>query len=356
MEVRHKLEHSSSKKEEDRQAIIQMWRYIFRFTEMAAIKCAIDLKIADIIESYGSPMTLSHLSSTLNCSSSLLYRILRFLIHRGIFKQETIAKNQIAYSQTPLSRLIATNVENSMAPLLLLETSPVMLAAWPHLSAHLKNSETLPFEIAHGKDLWSYAEANPEHNVLFNEAMACSAKMIGSAILEGCGDIFDGVECLVDVGGGNGSTLSILVKACPWMKGINFDLPHVVCASPQYENVQHVTGNMFEFVPNADVAMLKWILHDWDDEECIKILKKCKEAVQKREGKVIIIEAIIEEEGEKNKLSDVGLMFDLVMMAHTNKGKERTLKEWAFVIHSAGFTRYTITPIQAIQSLIQCFP
>lgn len=85
-------------------------------------------------------------------------------------------------------------------------------------------------------------------------------------------------------------------------------------------------------------------------------MKKCKEAIPKSGGKVIIIEAIIEEKGEKNKLSDVRLMSDLAMMAHTNKGKERTTEEWAFVIHSAGFTRYTITPIQAIQSLIQCFP
>ncbi|XP_038887354.1 acetylserotonin O-methyltransferase-like isoform X1 [Benincasa hispida] len=354
MEVKHK--ECSSKTEEDGQAIVQMWRYIFRFTEMAAIKCVIDLKIADIIESYGSPMTLSHLSSALNCSSSILHRILRFLIHRGIFKEETIGENQTAYSQTPLSRLLATNVESTMAPLLLLETSPVMLAAWPNLSAHLKNSETFPFEIAHGKDLWSYAEANPEHNVLFNEAMACYAKVIAFAILEGCGDIFDGVGCLVDVGGGNGSTLSILVNACPWMKGINFDLPHVVCASPQYENVQHVAGNMFDFVPKADVAFLKWILHDWNDEECIKILKRCKEAIPKSGGKVIIVEAIIEEKSENKKVSDVGLMFDLVMMAHTNKGKERTIEEWAFVINAAGFTRYTITPIQPIQSLIQCFP
>lgn len=75
---------------------------------------------------------------------------------------------------------------------------------------------------------------------------------------------------------------------------------------------------------------------------------------------MIIIEAIIieAEKGEKmkKKLSDVGLMFDLVMMAHTNKGRERTAEEWAFLIHQAGFTRHTITPLQAIQSLIQCFP
>lgn len=297
-------------------------------------------------------MTLAELSTTLNCSSTLLYRIMRFLIHRGIFREETTAESHIGYAHTPLSRLLATNVENSMAPMILFKISPVMLAPWQCLSAHLKNSDTSPFEIAHGKDIWSYAAANPEYNVLCNEAMACTARVTTSAILEGCGDIFDGVGCLVDVGGGNGSTLSILVKACPWMRGINFDLPHVVSASLEYDNVQHVAGDMFDFVPKADVAFLKCILHDWDDEECIKILKNCKEAISENKGKVIIIEAVI----EGTEKSDVGLMFDLLMMAYTNKGKERTHEEWAYLIHAAGYSRYIVTSIQAIQSIIQCFP
>lgn len=249
-----------SKKEEDGDAIIQMWKYVFSFTELAAIKCVIELKIADIIECHGSPMTLSQLSSTLNCASpSLLYRILRFLVHREIFKEETTAENLIGYAQTPLSRLLITNKEHhNMSPLLLLETSPIMLEAWHNLSGYIKNSDNVPFEIAHGKDLWSYAAENPKHNLLVNEAMACSAQVITKAMLEGCGDIiFNGVETLVDVGGGNGTTLSILVKACPWIRGINFDLPHVVSTSSQFTDVEHVAGNMFNFVPKADVAFLK---------------------------------------------------------------------------------------------------
>lgn len=67
---------------------------------------------------------------------------------------------------------------------------------------------------------------------------------------------------------------------------------------------------------------------------------------------MIIIEAVI----EGTDKSDVGLMFDLLMMAYTNKGKERTHEEWAYLIHAAGYSRYSITPIQAIQSIIQCFP
>ncbi|XP_022135685.1 desmethylxanthohumol 6'-O-methyltransferase-like [Momordica charantia] len=355
MESSHK-ESKLKKEEGDSEATIQIWKHIFGFSEIAVVKCAIELKIGDAIECYGSPMTLSQLSSALNCSSPLLYRILRFLIRRGIFREETTPENLTAYAQTPLSRLLTTSGESSMAPLFLLENGPVMLAPWHNLSANIKNnSEWLPFEAAHGNDLWSYAAANPTFNALFNEAIACFGRVITvPAILESCGEVFEGVGCLVDVGGGNGTSLSMIVKACPWIRGLNFDLPHVVSTSPEYENVRHVGGNMFDYVPKADAAFFMWILHCWDDEECIKILKNCKEAIPKSRGKVIIVEIVIDEK-EKSKTSDMRLMLDMAMMARFKKGKERTADEWAYLLNEAGFSRHTITPIGGLPSLIQAF-
>lgn len=102
---------------------------------------------------------------------------------------------------------------------------------------------------------------------------------------------------------------------------------------------------------------MQWVLHDWSDEECIEILKKCREAISKENGMVMIVEAVIEEgeEGKPKALEDVGLMLDMVMMAHTNFGKERTLKEWEYVIKMAGFSSYTVKSIQAVQSVILAF-
>ncbi|CAL9022876.1 unnamed protein product [Prunus brigantina] len=92
--------------------------------------------------------------------------------------------------------------------------------------------------------------------------------------------------------------------------------------------------------------------------QCIRILKKCREAIPEDKGNVIIVEAVIDEKDEKEdiKLTNVRLMLDMVMMAHTNTGKERTLKEWGFVLGEAGFSRHTITPIHAAPSVIQAFP
>ena len=106
---------------------------------------------------------------------------------------------------------------------------------------------------------------------------------------------------------------------------------------------------------------MQWVLHDWGDEECIQILEKCREAVPREKGKVIIVDAVIEEkenheEGGKSTLKDVGLMLDMVMMAHTTTGKERTLKEWDNVIKKAGFSRYIVKPIRTVQSVIEAYP
>ncbi|XP_022969149.1 xanthohumol 4'-O-methyltransferase-like [Cucurbita maxima] len=355
MEITSKESSWKKEEEEEEEAKIQIYKYIFGFAEAAVIKCAIELQIADAIESHGSPMTLSQLSSALNCSPSLLFRILRFLVHRGIFKQQTTTESPIAYSHTPLSRMLTT-----MAPLLLLENSPTMVAPWHNLSAKVKADaagHSNLFEAAHGKDIWSYAAANPAFNTLFNEGLGCNARVVTlPAILGSCRDMFNGVGSLVDVGGGNGTTLSLLVKACPWMKGINFDLPNVVNTSQEYEGVQHVGGSMFDYVPKADAAFFMWILHAWDDEECIKILKNCKEAIPENTGKVIIVDTVMDEKEENKMLLDIRLTLDIMLMTRFRKGRERTGEEWANLLKKAGFSRCIITPIVGVvPSIIQAF-
>lgn len=98
------------------------------------------------------------------------------------------------------------------------------------------------------------------------------------------------------------------------------------------------------------------MLHDWGDDECIQILKKCKEAISKDKGKVIIVEAVIEAEDTKDEFENARLLLDMVMLAHTTNGKERTLKEWSCLLNKAGFGHFNVHPIQAVQSVIEAFP
>ncbi|KAI8553963.1 hypothetical protein RHMOL_Rhmol05G0058100 [Rhododendron molle] len=315
---------ANREEEEEAQAHVDIWKYVFGFVDMAVVKCAIQLGIPDALEAHGGPAKLSDLSSVLRCSPSALHRVMRFLVHRKIFKEAPAG-----YLQTPLSRLLLKNGEKSLAALLLLESSPVMLAPWHGLSARVLANGSPAFESAHGEDIWSRRVSGPE--------------------------VFDRVESVVDVGGGDGTALRLLVEAFPSIRGINFDLPHVVSVALDCAGVEHVGGDMFASVPKADAAYLKWVLHDWDDDECIQILRKCREAIPKDKGKVIIVEAVVEEDN-KDKLEYVRLMLDMVMMAHTNKGKERTSKEWAYVLSESGFSRHTIKNIKAVQSVIEAYP
>lgn len=247
--------------EEMKNAKLEMWTYVLGFTPTAVVKCAIELQIAETIESHGGAITHAALSSAVACSPPVLRRIMRYLVHRRFFKQTTTVAGKksapsVSYSLTPLSRLLLRNAAGSMAALVLLESTPPMLAPWHRLSARARERDGSPFEEEHGGDLWAYTNANPAHSKLFDEGMSCVATASAAAVADQYPAAFEGIASLVDVGGGDGTALRILVKAFPWIRGVNFDLPHVVRAAPPCEGVEHVAGDMFGSVPKADAAFL----------------------------------------------------------------------------------------------------
>ncbi|RDX83178.1 Trans-resveratrol di-O-methyltransferase, partial [Mucuna pruriens] len=149
-----------------------------------------------------------------------------------------------------------------------------------------------------------------------------------------------------------------IAKTFPQLECTVFDLPHVIDGLDGRENIKYVGGDMFESIPSADAILLKWILHDWNDEQCVKILKKSKEAIIKSKGKeqkVIIIDMVMESEKEDYESIETQLFIDMVVMV-LYPGKERSEKEWAKLIFSAGFSDYKITPVLGLRSLIEVYP
>ncbi|CAL5373377.1 unnamed protein product [Camellia sinensis] len=144
------------------------------------------------------------------------------------------------------------------------------------------------------------------------------------------------------------------VRVHPHIKGINFDLPHVIATVPEYGGVSHVGGDMFKAIPSADVAFVKWI-HDWNDEDFVNILKNCRKTIPEKTRKMIIIDVVLNPEGD-GMFDNTGLVFDLLMIAHSSGGKERTELEWKKVLEEGDFSRYNIIKIAAFPSIIQAFP
>ena len=96
-------------------------------------------------------------------------------------------------------------------------------------------------------------------------------------------------------------------------------------------------------------------MHHWSDEDCVKILKNCRKAIPEKTGKVILVEVVLKPDGE-SMLDNTGFVFDLIMIAHSSGGKERTEAEWKRVLEKGGFPRYNIIRIPALPSIIEAYP
>nr|WDA42945.1 4-O-methyltransferase [Fagopyrum tataricum] len=330
------------------------------FTESMAVKCILELRIPDIIHSHGSSISLSQIAMDIGSPSlniAYLSRVMRLLVHKKVFTA-THHHHQSAetlYGLTHSSRLLLRdNAEMTMAPILLMNTNPWLMDPWHQLSAAIKDGVNV-FNKAYGSSLWELASTNPELNNMLNSGLECVTKFVAEDILKVYKDGFQGIETLVDVGGGKGCLVSEIVKAySPRIKGINFDLKHVVETAPEYNGVTHVGGDMFDSIPNADAIIMKSVLRNWSDEHCIKILSNCKTALSKAKRKLIVVETVVEAE-EEGSLDELALKFDLLMMVHCVGGRERTRLEWIKLLKDAGFSQCKFTKTPHLQSIIEAY-
>ncbi|XP_028807902.1 (R,S)-reticuline 7-O-methyltransferase-like [Neltuma alba] len=336
-----------------------IWKYMFSFADSMALKSAVELRIPDIIHRHGGPITLSQITACFSDAPSpdtaYLARLMRLLVRRNIFTAHHPSDGgDTLYGLTHSSRWLLSDSDLNLAPMLLMENHPDLMAPW-HCFSDCVRDGGVAFKKAHGQEIWEMAAENPEFNKLFNAGMACTGRTAMMAIVSAYKEGFESIGSLVDVGGGTGGTVSEIVKTYPHIKGINFDLPHVVATAPEYDGVTHVGGDMFHSIPPADAVFMKWLLHDWSDEDCIKILKNCKKAVAEDKGKVIIAEFVLKPEGN-GLFDDIGLLFDLLMIAHSSGGRERTESEWKNLLNQAGFPRYQIINTPSFLSIIEAYP
>ncbi|KAK9122374.1 hypothetical protein Syun_019991 [Stephania yunnanensis] len=131
--------------------------------------------------------------------------------------------------------------------------------------------------------------------------------------------------------------MSIITSKYPTIKGINFDLLHVIERAPAFPvSVEHLGGDMFKCVPKGEAIFMKWILHDWSDECCLKLLKNCNDSLPS-DGKLIVVEAILPEAAEKDVAARGLCQIDLFMMTQYPRGKERTDREFEALAIKTGF-------------------
>ncbi|XP_051151242.1 acetylserotonin O-methyltransferase-like [Andrographis paniculata] len=346
-------------KKEEILAVMDVTKCLFQFTQFTVLRCVIELGIPDIVENHPGKggVSLAELSKASGSLKPFLYRVMRFLTSRGIFKEVKMdgQDSSIGYAHTPFSRQLT---KDRMAPIFLVMSSPELVSSKLSLAKVLssKTDYSNGFEAAHGMDFWKYSAANPAFGELFANGMASTVSPRISLVLENYPTVFEGIGCVVDVGGGNAKALRMLVKACPWIvRAINFDLPHIVALADGGDDgrIEHVGGDMFVEIPHGDAILIMSVLHDWDDEACVKILKNCRDAIPKETGKVIIMDYVINHDNDNEEYR---LAMDMEMLSQTINGKERNVKEWDDILKSAGFTKHTIKSIPAPVSVIEAYP
>ncbi|CAN4116760.1 unnamed protein product [Withania somnifera] len=333
----------------------QVWNHMYNFISSSTVKCAVELDIPDVLFKHGKPMCLSDISAQLPLlhpsKIAFLPILMRFLVHAGFLNQH---ENYCYFSLTPASRLLVKNEPLNVRPLLFLSHDPIVQKSWFELSSWFQDDSPNAFHTAHGKSFWDYVDDTAKQDSkqlghLFNDAMASDSRLMTDVIITECRDVFSGLTSLVDVGGGTGTMATAIAKAFPIMKCVVLDLSNVIGDRKDINsenNLDFVGGSMFDEIPHANAILLKWILHDWSDEDCVKILKVCKESIPSRDkgGKLILI---IDEFGRAQHF------MDLVMMVLYGT-KERTKKEWEKLFNEAGFNEYKI-PSLGLMSLIEIY-
>ncbi|KAM1270012.1 hypothetical protein EV2_002171 [Malus domestica] len=194
----------------------------------------------------------------------------------------------------------------------------------------------IPFNKAYGMTAFEYHGTDPR----FNKGMANHSTITMKNLLENYNG-FEGLTSIVDVGGGTGIVLNMIVFKYPSIKGINFDLPYVIEDAPQYPGVDHVGGDMFVSVPKGDAIFMKWICHDWSDEHCLKFLKNCYSALPDN-GKVIVAECILPVAPDSSLATKGVVHIDAIMLAHNPGGKERTEKEFEALAKGSRFQGFRV--------------
>ncbi|KAK9051272.1 hypothetical protein SSX86_027899 [Deinandra increscens subsp. villosa] len=346
-----------------------IWNHIFSFINSMSLKCVVELQIPDIIYRHGSPMLLSELVEALGLKrerTHSVYRLMRVLVHSGFFVKQSLLTTsrgkddeteEEGYLLAPASRLLLKDEPLNVRSFLLAMLDPMLLDPWQHMSKWFQSDDLTPFGTTHGRMFWDMASHEPKFNQFFNEAMASDARLVTSVILKHCRGVFEGLDSIVDVGGGTGTVAKAIVASFPDIRSICFDLPHVVNGLVGGKNLSYVAGDMFQAIPNAQTVLLKWILHDWTDEECTKILKQCKKAIpsKKMGGKLIIIDMVVKVHEGENKVLETQLLFDMLMLTLVT-GRERSEDDWAKLFFDVGYSDYKITPILGLRSLIEVYP
>ena len=303
------------------------------------------LGIADLIDD--GERHVEELASASGSDGPSLYRILRSLASIGVFTETSRGK----FTHTPVSILLRSGIEGSMRGMAIFMAEPWHYNVWGNMLHSAKTGETA-WKATYGEEVFEWFQKHPAESDIFNNAMTDMSASVAPALIEAYD--FSGIKVLADIAGGHGFLLSQILKANPELKGILFDLEHVIAGAWEMisrygvaDRIERVSGDFFREVPSADAYIMKHIIHDWDDERSIAIMKNICRAMTGN-GKLLLLEMVVPEGNQPHPSK----ILDLAMLALPG-GLERTEAEYAQLFDRAGLRLNRVVPTMSPFSVIE---
>ncbi|GAC1426798.1 MAG: methyltransferase [Flavisolibacter sp.] len=307
---------------------------------------AAELRISDFLAR--EPLSAQDIALKTKTHMPSLYRMLRLLDGAGFYKEN----DEKQFELRAMGHVLRTDAKNSLRDYVIFIGSEWVWNVWGQGKFSIKSGGTAQ-QKTHGKEIFDFLGENGELYDLFNRGLASATLRAAEPIIKAYD--FSKSENIIDVGGGNGILLARILKLHSNLKGKLFDQQAVIDKAAitfknegVSENVTLVSGNFFDIIPaDADLYLLKYILHDWDDKSSIAILKNIAAAMNKK-SKLLIVETILPETNQSN----IGFLRDIHMLFLVG-GKERTKLEYDGLVKKSGLqiTKFFLT--ESAVSLIE---
>jgi len=310
------------------------------------VAAAARLSVADHVASGAE--TAEEIAEAAEANPGAVARLLRALAGIGVLE----AREGGRYALTPVGERLRCDAPGTFRDAFIAETDHVHWQSWERLTDAVRTGLPRPLPVF-GMPAFDYYAKFPADGEQFGKAMQNISRFAAAAVLEAYD--FSRVRSILDVGGGNGSLALAILGKYPQMRGKVFDLPYMeaqaiagIHAAGADGRCGFESGDFFKAVPGgADLQVLKFILHDWTDEECVQILRSCRQALAPG-GRILVVEMLVPEDARP----DFVTLMDLNMLVMTG-GRERTATEFGKLFAAAGFEMTRVIPTNSPFALVE---
>jgi hypothetical protein len=313
-----------------------------------AVSCLAQLGIPDLIEN--APKSADELAKQIGADPQALYRLMRATASVGVLSEGPDEK----FSQTPMSKVLRSDAKPCLRSFAMMSGREWHERGWANLEYCIRTGKQALDKI-YGAHVFEYLKQNPDEGQIFHGAMT-ELSMIDSPAVAGAYD-FAGIRSIVDIAGGHGFLLATILEKYPHLRGTLYEEPHVLDGAANgplkslKDRCTFTSGDMFSSVPaGADAYIMKHIIHDWQDDLCIKLLKACRQGVNAG-GKLLVVDAVIPLGNDFFP----GKFLDLQMLLFPS-GRERTEKQFSELLAASDWRMNRVIPTAAMDSIIEAFP